>query len=447
MNINFLHSSYKLNPLETIMLCLIFYIGVCVIHFSSRYMKGDAQYNSFFLRIILLISSIAIMVTCDNLWYLLISLLISNLILVRLIIHKSQWKAAKASGFIIGKNYLSSALLISVAFSLFYLATGASKISAITNQTHNNYIINIGLSLLLIAAMKQSAIWPFHKWLISSLNSPTPVSAIMHAGIINAGGFLLVRFAPLYSQNPIFMNAIFIVGIISGLIGTLWKLMQNDVKRMLACSTMGQMGFMFAQIGLGLYPLAIAHLCWHGMFKAYLFLRSSSAAQETPVNNYYQLKPLSFTCALIHGVIGSFIFGYITNKSWLNADSTIVILVIALIAGSQLSLTILRDFNFKNIILAALITIITSIVYGKSTQLIMWILKPIELMQAQPLNFFHIFSIFILTFSWFWMLFFPNQLKNINQHSHWLLKAYVKIFNYSQPHQTTITAYRNYYQY
>lgn len=446
MNINFIDFVYKLDPLSIIMVTLIVYIGTCVVFFASRYMKGDAKYHSFFLRIILLIFSIIIMVISDNLLALLISLSTSNLILVSLMIHKSQWKAAKVSGMIAAKNYLLSFIFMAAAFGLFYFAAGQTSISKLANQSHNNIIINIGLLLLLMAAMAQSAIWPFHKWLISSLNSPTPVSAIMHAGLINSGGFLLVRFAPLYWQNGTIMSIIFIFGIISALIGTLWKLMQSDVKRMLACSTMGQMGFMFTQIGLGLFPLAIGHLFWHGMFKAYLFLASSGTAEEKRLDLSYQPKSLTLMYALFCGAIGSIIFAYIANKSWLAGDSTLVLMVIVFLAGTQIALSMLHNLNFKNFILAIFLTIIAAIIYGGSTQLVMWILEPMKLMHIQPLNIFHILAIFVLIFGWFFILFVRNPSKNIAKHSYLLLKAYVKCLNYSQPHKGTITSHRNHYQ-
>lgn len=447
MNIHFIDFVYKLDPLGIIMVTLILYIGTCVVFFASRYMKGDAKYHSFFLRILLLICSVAIMVTSDNLWILLISLCISNLTLVSLMIHKSKWKAAKVSGVIAAKNYLLSFIFMALAFSLFYFATGHTSISTLANQNHNNIIINIGLLLLLVSAMAQSAIWPFHKWLISSLNSPTPVSAIMHAGLINSGGFLLVRFAPLYWQHGTIMSIIFIFGIISALIGTLWKLMQSDVKRMLACSTMGQMGFMFAQIGLGLFPLAIGHLFWHGMFKAYLFLASGGAAEEKRLDLSYPPKPLTLIYALFCGAIGSIIFAYIANKSWLVGDSTLVLMVIVFLAGTQIALSMLYNLNFKSFILAILVTIIAAIVYGGSTQLFMWILEPMKLMHIQPLNIFHILAIFVLIFGWLCILFVRNPSKNIAKHSHLLLKAYVKCLNYSQPHKGTVTSHHNHYQY
>jgi NAD(P)H-quinone oxidoreductase subunit 5 len=116
MDIDFVHLSYKLDELGITMMALIAYIGTCVIAFASRYMRGDAKYHSFFLRIILLICSVAIMVTSDNLWVLLTSICISNLILVSLMIHKSKWKAAKFSGFIAAKNYLLSAIFMASAF-------------------------------------------------------------------------------------------------------------------------------------------------------------------------------------------------------------------------------------------------------------------------------------------------------------------------------------------
>lgn len=447
MNVDFLDLSFKLDALGIVMMLLISYIGTCVIVFSLHYMNGDSKHHSFFIRIISMIFSVTMMVTANNLWILFSSLCLSNLILVSLMIHKSKWKAANYSGFIAAKNYLLSAIFMASAFCLFYFATGQISISSITNQCNSSILIDIGLLLLLIAAMAQSAIWPFHKWLISSLNSPTPVSAIMHAGLINSGGFLLVRFAPLYSQNEMLMNFIFILGIISALIGTLWKLMQSDVKRMLACSTMGQMGFMFAQCGLGLFPLAIAHLCWHGMFKAYLFLASGSAAQEKRIDLSYPPKFLAFICSLLCGAFGSLIFAYIANKSWLAGDSTLVLMVITFLAGSQLSLSILSHLNFKNFILAVLITLTTAIIYGGSTQFFTWILAPMQLMHVQPLNIFHILSIFALTLAWLCILFIRNPSKNLGKNSKWLLKVYVKFLNYSQPHKSTITSCRNHYHY
>ncbi len=230
------------------------------------------------------------------------------MLLVSLMIHKSNWKAAQASGRMAAKNLYIQYASNGYGFFLFYLVTGESSISGVIQKNAHSTTMIVALVCILLSAMMQSAQWPFHKWLISSLNSPTPVSAMMHAGLINGGGFLLIRFAPLYLQQPFLLNAMFIIGLITAIFGTLWKLMQSDVKRMLACSTMGQMGFMFLQCGLGLFPAAIAPSHLHGMFKAYLFLASGQAAQEKRFDLGYPPKPLRFIVALMCGFAGSLVF-------------------------------------------------------------------------------------------------------------------------------------------
>jgi NAD(P)H-quinone oxidoreductase subunit 5 len=443
----FLNLSYKLDELAIIMISLIGYIGICVLSFALRYMKGDTKYRSFFIHLILLICSVAIMVSSDHLGVLFMTSCFSNLILVRLMIHKPKWKAAKASGMIAAKNYLLSAICMALAFVLFYFNTGETSLNSILHQNNQSILILIALLLLLVAAMAQSAIWPFHRWLISSLNSPTPVSAIMHAGLINGGGFILVRFAPLYLQCPKLMTAIFLVGVVTALLGTLWKLMQNDVKRMLACSTMGQMGFMFVQCGLGLFHLAIAHLFWHGMFKAYLFLASGSAAQEKRFDLSYSPKPLAFICALLCGGGASCVFAYANNKSWFTGDSTLVLMVIALLAGTQLALPILRIPTFRSFILASIITPTAALIYGGSVHIIVSVISPMDLMHAQPLSIIHIVGIIALTLAWLCVIFVRSPLKTTNNYSSLMLKGYVKALNSSQPHPDTITSHRNHYQY
>jgi NAD(P)H-quinone oxidoreductase subunit 5 len=437
----------KLDPLALIMIFLIGYIGICVLNFSSRYMKGDLLINRFFVQILLLIATVVTMVSTNNLVVLFFSASISNFLLVNLMIHKSSWRAAKSSGIIAAKNYFFGACCLAFACSIFYYQTGEIRLDQINQVTNINLTMKIGLGLLLLAALSQSAIWPFHRWLLSSLNSPTPVSAIMHAGLINGGGFLIVKFAPLYLQFPEILNVIFIIGLLTALLGTLWKLIQSDVKRMLACSTMGQMGFMFVQCGLGLFPLAIAHLFWHGLFKAYLFLASGSAAQEKRCDNHYPPKMMSFIFALCCGAFASFCFAEVSEKSWLAGDSTLVLLTVAFIACTQLALTFLPKLTIKNVTFALVTTTVSALFYGFSVHVFSVALAPLNLMHPQPLNVFHFLGIFVLSGAWVWSLFFRSPLSSIGSHSSWALKGYVMALNASQPHPKTITAHRNHYQY
>lgn len=428
------------------MITLVVFIGLCVGSFAYRYLKGDTQYWPFFIRLAVLIGSVMIMVSADHLLLLLVTWCLSNGLLVRLMIHKSGWKAAKASGLLATKNFVWGAICVASALIVFYEATGETSIQALVQQNTLSPILLIALGLLLIGVMTQSAIWPFHRWLLSSLNSPTPVSAIMHAGLINGGGFLLVRFAPLYLQSPALLTILVVIGFCTALLGTLWKLMQSDVKRMLACSTMGQMGFMFVQCGLGLFPAAVAHLVWHGMFKAYLFLSSGSAAKEKRVDQGYPPSPVALFCALVCGLTGSFSFAVSSGKTWASGDSTLVLIVVAFLTGSQFALPLLRSKPMRTLPLALIGTGLFGVVYGGSVQLIAWFMAPMGLLQPQPLNGFHIAGILALTLAWLSRLFLPTSQKGASTPA-WMLKGYVTALNASQPHPDTVTTHRNHYHY
>jgi NADH-quinone oxidoreductase subunit L len=139
--------------------------------------------------------------------------------------------------------------------------------------------------LIFVGAMSKSAQFPLHMWLPDSLYAPTPVHALLHAGIINAGGFLLTRLAPLYGLSPSTLHVVFAVGMLTALLGSSMMLVQSDIKKTLGYSTIGQMGFMIMECGLGAYGLAIFHLIAHGLFKGTIFLNCGyviHAARQEP---------------------------------------------------------------------------------------------------------------------------------------------------------------------
>lgn len=437
MQIDLLSRYFNCDSLAMIMIALVIFISAMVTKFSINYIKGDKKYRSFFISLFLLITTIILMVTADHLLIFISAWGLSNIILVRMMIHKNAWRAAKESGLLTAKTYLLGFLSMFSAFILLYIVTGETSIKAIINQKNDSPLILISLIFILISAMTQSAIWPFHKWLISSLNSPLPVSAIMHAGLVNGGGFLIVRFAPLYLKYPAILNIIFIIGLVTAIIGTLWKLMQSDIKRMLACSTMAQMGFMIAQCGLGLFSSAIAHIILHGSFKSYLFLSTGSSAGEKRLELHYPPSLISFTFALICGTLGSYVFTIVSNKTWLAPDTSILLVSIAFIAGTGLALPILRKNILIKLPLALLATSFAGTIYGFNIRIIESIIAPLDLCQSQALNIFHIIGLVLLVLFWL-MLIFAQHISS---------RLYVSALNSSQPHPKTITTYRNYYQY
>jgi NADH-quinone oxidoreductase subunit L len=134
--------------------------------------------------------------------------------------------------------------------------------------------------LLFIGAMSKSAQFPVHIWLPRSLYAPTPVHALLHAGIINAGGFLINRLAPLYGLSSTTLHVALVVGTLTAIFGATTMLAQNDIKKTLGFSTIGQMGYMIMECGLGAFSLAIFHLIAHGLFKATVFLNCGNVIHK-----------------------------------------------------------------------------------------------------------------------------------------------------------------------
>ena len=446
MNSIDLNTLFRIDALAIIMMALVAFIAVTVLSFSARYMKGDRHEKRFFITMAAMAIMVMVMVAANHFVLLLACWVLANVLLVSLMIHKWSWPQAVASGRLAAFNFTLGAICIGAGMIMISTATGQTTVSGIVNQAQTDSpMLTFALVLIILGAMTQSAIWPFHRWLTSSLNAPTPVSAIMHAGLVNSGGFLLARFAPLYLQSPDLLTFIFVVGIATALLGTLWKLIQPDIKRMLACSTMGQMGFMMAQCGLGLFPAAVAHLCWHGLFKAYLFLGSGSAAQEKRMDPGYPPSARAFSLALICGAIGGAIFSAITIKIGHGLDTTLLLSALACIAGTQFALPFFRDKTWGALPLAALFTGGMGALYGLSVQTIALIMAPMNILQPQPLNGFHLAGFGLLIFAWLAMLFGRTWISQAAKQG-WFQKLYVQSLNAGQPHPSTITAHRNHYQ-
>lgn len=437
---------FYLDGLAIVMISLIGVIGIIVGVFSSRYLQGDSHYWRFHGLLAALVLAVVGMVAADHILVLLLASFVSNALLIALMVHNHRWSAARASGLLAAKTLGLGWLSLAGALSLLWYETGLTSIESILKTMEPDSTLSItALVLIIIAAMTQSAIWPFHRWLISSLNSPTPVSALMHAGLVNGGGFLLSRFAHLYSSQSELLSALYILGIVTVILGTTWKLMQTDVKRMLACSTMSQMGFMIAQCGLGYFPAAVAHLCWHGFFKAYLFLASPSAAQEQRYQTPSQISALSLSLSIPCGILGATLFSWMSNTPWDLHHSSIVLVIVAGITATQLALTLLNGSPLKRLPLALTLSVAFGTWYGSSVNWIETLLSPLDLLHPQPMNTWYWAGLMILCSSWIIML-SRHYLAQFTSYKALWSRGYVKALNASQPAPATMTLIRNHYQ-
>jgi NAD(P)H-quinone oxidoreductase subunit 5 len=439
---------FKVDDLSLLMSMLILFVSFIVHQFSRRYMAGDRNYRPYFLKLAALTSSVMAMVFADNLMLFWMAWSCSNLLLVSLMIHKSEWMAAKHSGILAFKTLCSGSLALLVSFFLMYHATGSASITDINAQATEIplFFLTGIIAFLVLAALTQSAQWPFHRWLTSSLNSPTPVSALMHAGLVNGGGFILVRFAPLLLTERHLLLALFLIGALTAILGTLWKLLQSDMKRMLANSTMAQMGFMMMQCGLGLFPAAVAHLCWHGLFKAYLFLNAGSALkagkERTPALKH---SPFVFALSCLIGLAGALSFALVSEKALFSMQPTTFLVGFAYISGTQLTYSLLRGGALHQRVLPALILVsLVGVFYGESIHLIESFFPAYSAKALPNLNLIQ-----LLVFALFLFLWLGMNLKSalgLHRTKVWS-QLYVSALNGSQPNPKTITASRNTYQY
>jgi len=435
----------KADGLGFLMTSLIFFVSTVVHQFSIRYMAGDRNYKSYYYKLSLITASSAVMALADQALLFFAAWCISNFLLISLMIHKQNWTAAAYSGKLAFKTLFGGAALLMIAIFLMYFETGSLSISTIAQQAIDSPLMLTAVLLYIITAMTQSALWPFHRWLTSSLNSPTPVSAIMHAGLVNGGGFLLVQFSPLLSDNTLLLNLIFCIGVISAVLGTLWKIVQSDVKRMLACSTMGQMGFMMIQCGLGLFPAAIAHLIWHGLFKAFLFLSAGSAVISQKADSQGRTSTLSaFIISCAYGLLGAYSFAWFSDKSFFSMNTTAFLVGFAFIAATQVAHAALQNnITFSKNILAIVAASLSGAIYGCSIHLIEAAIPSI-ITAHHSINALHLTA--FTGFMMIWLVLNLECLRLIQKTRFWK-RSYVTLLNASQPHPKTITSIRQSYQY
>lgn len=263
-------------PQALIALATLF-IGAIVATFSLRFMRSDPRRSSYFATMLALVLSVLGFVLAGDLVVFALAWVASGLLLARLIGHAADW--AEASGaaararqtFLIGDSALLAELV------LLSWQAGSTSIAAALAAVTAGPLSVLAALLILAGAVARCALPPFSGWLLTSMTAPTPVSALMHAGLVNAGGFVLLRFAPLFEAAPAARYAAVAIGLVASLWGLGIMAVRSDIKRSLAGSTVSQIGFMIMSCGLGAYTAALWHIVAHGLFKAWLFLGAGSA--------------------------------------------------------------------------------------------------------------------------------------------------------------------------
>ncbi len=275
---------FRLDGMGAALLALVMIVGGAVLRFSVNYLEGDPRHAAFLAGLHLTLVTVVAFVLSATLWTFALAWVAMSLALHRLLVFYPDRPGARlAAAKKFGLARLSDAALLS-AFGLLYHATGTDDIAGIVARTHGagaDVSVAAAAVLLVVAALLKSAQFPAHGWLVEVMETPTPVSALLHAGVVNAGGVLLLRFAGVLTSNSAAPWLLAAVALVSVAVGSLAMMTQTSVKAALAWSTVAQMGFMLLQCALGAFGAALFHILAHAAYKANAFLSAGTVRDAT----------------------------------------------------------------------------------------------------------------------------------------------------------------------
>lgn len=278
---------FLVDSLTAMMMCVVTFVSLMVHIYTIGYMKEDAGYNRFFSYISLFTFSMLMLVMSNNLLQLFFGWEGVGLVSYLLI---GFWYNKPTATFANMKAFLVNRIgdfgfLLGVGLTAAYTGTlnyaeifaKTSELSAMTLPGTDWMLVTVICICFFIGAMAKSAQFPLHVWLPDSMEGPTPISALIHAAtMVTAGIFLVARMSPLFELSDTALNFILIIGAITALFMGFLGIIQNDIKRVIAYSTLSQLGYMTVALGASAYSVAVFHLMTHAFFKALLFLAAGS---------------------------------------------------------------------------------------------------------------------------------------------------------------------------
>jgi NADH-quinone oxidoreductase subunit L len=282
-----LEIGFLVDSLTAMMMCVVTFVSLMVHIYTIGYMRDDPGYNRFFSYISLFTFSMLMLVMSNNFLQLffgweavgLVSYLLIGFWYTRPTAIYANMKAFLVNrvgdfGFILGIG-----LLLAFAGSMNYTEVFAKReaLAALTMPGSSWMLLTVACICLFIGAMGKSAQFPLHVWLPDSMEGPTPISALIHAAtMVTAGIFMVARMSPLFELSDTALSFVLIIGAITALFMGFLGIIQNDIKRVVAYSTLSQLGYMTVALGASAYQVGVFHLMTHAFFKALLFLAAGA---------------------------------------------------------------------------------------------------------------------------------------------------------------------------
>ena len=276
--------AFRLDALSVTMTALVVLIGASILRFSRGYLDGDPRQGRFLSRLAVTIATVLLLASSADLIQLVAAWVAGSLVLHRLLIFRDDRPRAILAAkkkFVIARiadvALLGAAILLGWSFGTIDIGAILEGARELRGAAVVPGAVSAAAGLIALAALLKSVQIPAHVWLPETVEAPTPISALLHAGIVNGGGFLVIRFADVMLLAPGALSALLIVGGLTAVAGSLVMTIQTSVKTRLAWSTIAQMGLMIFQCGLGAFAIAALHIVGHSLYKAHAFLASGGA--------------------------------------------------------------------------------------------------------------------------------------------------------------------------
>ena len=278
---------FLIDPLTAVMMVVVTFVSLMVHIYTIGYMKGEEGYNRFFAYISLFTFAMLMLVMSNNMLQLFFgweAVGVVSYLLIGFYYDRPTAVFANMKAFLVNRVgdfgfILGIGLLLAATGSMNYADIfGQNTLLAAQTVPGTNWnLVTAACICLFIGAMGKSAQFPLHVWLPDSMEGPTPISALIHAAtMVTAGIFMVTRMSPLFELSDVALSFILVVGSITALFMGFLGIVQTDIKRVVAYSTLSQLGYMTVALGVSAYPIAIFHLMTHAFFKALLFLGAGS---------------------------------------------------------------------------------------------------------------------------------------------------------------------------
>ena len=274
--------AFTLDAVSATMVLLVAFVGWVVVRYARTYLDGEAREGAFHGLMLVTLAAVVTLVQSGSLAVLVLAFVAIGLTMRQLLLFYPDRKQAQRAAAKFTLVWGAGDVVLVLASVLLFSAFGTADIGALSQAAATTGLTlpaQFGVALLVLVAALKTATFPLHGWLTEVMEAPTPVSALLHAGIINGGGFVMIRLADVMQASTGAMAALVMLGGLTALFGAAVMLTQSAVKTALAWSTVAQMGFLLLQCGLGLWALALLHIVAHSLYKAHAFLSSGGAVR------------------------------------------------------------------------------------------------------------------------------------------------------------------------